>query len=207
MARDHELEARQMRVMLAGLTAALALLMAACGDDSNARARTATLPADGAVTATATAFTLRSDAFPDGATIPLKYTCSGNNISVPLAWAGAPAATQAFALIMDDPDAPLAGGFVHWVVYDLPANVSSLPEGVPEGDRIAGGGTQGANGRGTRAYTGPCPPPGAPHHYSFRLFALDAPLGLAAGATRAEVEAAMQGHTLAQAMLTGLFGR
>jgi hypothetical protein len=93
------------------------------------------------------------------------------------------------------------------VAYDIPANVSALPEGVPEGDAVAGGGTQGANGRGTRAYTGPCPPAGAPHHYYFRLFALDAPLGLPAGAARADVEAAMRGHVLGGATLVGVFGR
>jgi Raf kinase inhibitor-like YbhB/YbcL family protein len=196
-----------MRLMLAGLTATLALLTAACGDDGNGGPRTATAAAGGAVTAPPTDFTLRSDAFPDGATIPLKYTCSGNNVSVPLSWSGAPAGTKAFALVMDDPDAPIAGGFVHWVAYDIPANVSALPEGVPEGDAVAGGGTQGANGRGTRAYTGPCPPAGAPHHYYFRLFALDAPLGLPAGAARADVEAAMRGHVLGGATLVGVFGR
>jgi Raf kinase inhibitor-like YbhB/YbcL family protein len=108
-------------------------------------------------------------------------------------------------LIADDPDAP-GGVFTHWVLYDLPSGVHELPEGVPhtpdpEGSR------QGRNDFDKIGYGGPCPPPGAPHHYSFRLYALDKKLNLRGGASKGEVERALKGHVLAQAELTGRFGR
>jgi Raf kinase inhibitor-like YbhB/YbcL family protein len=146
--------------------------------------------------------TLTSDAFANNGTIPVKYSCSGEATSPPLAWSGAPAGTKAFALIVHDPDAPLAGGFTHWIVTDLPASATSLPAAVPVGSTIAGGGSQ------VVAYRGVCPPVGAAaHHYHFRLYALDAALGATAGQTKESVEAAMQGHILAQTGLIGLFSR
>ncbi len=148
------------------------------------------------------AMRLSSDAFPDGGTIPVDYTCTGSNTSPPLRWSGAPDGARAFALIMDDPDAP-SGTFDHWVVYDLTPSTTGLAAGAA----IGGDAKMGKNGRGQAAYTGPCPPPGAPHHYQFKLYALDAPLGLAAAESKASVEAAMRGHVLAQAALAGLYGR
>lgn len=145
---------------------------------------------------------LISDAFPDGGTIPVDYTCTGRGTSPPLRWSGAPAGARAFALIVDDPDAP-RGTFDHWIIYDLPASTSGLASGAG----IGGDAKTGANGRGAAEYTGPCPPPGPPHHYQFRLYALDAALGLAAGKSKSDVEAAMRGHILAQATLIGLYGR
>jgi Raf kinase inhibitor-like YbhB/YbcL family protein len=178
------------------LAAPAALLAASCaGGSSDTATQT---PAS----TTNSTMRLTSDAFPDGGTIPVEYTCTGRNTSPPLRWSGAPEGTHAFALIVDDPDAP-AGTFDHWVVYDLPAATTGLAAGAS----VAGDAHTGKNGRGSAEYTGPCPPPGTPHHYQFKLYALDAALGLAAGKSKADVEKAMQGHILAQAMLVGLYGR
>jgi hypothetical protein len=107
---------------------------------------------------------------------------------------------------MDDPDAP-GGTWVHWVVYDLPASARQLPEHVSPGEAVAGGGKQGVNDFPMNGYGGPCPPPGKPHRYFFRLYALDTILDLRAAAHRKEVDSAMKGHILAQAELMGTFGR
>ncbi len=141
-----------------------------------------------------------SAAFGYGETIPKRYTCDGEDISPPLTWGQAPEGTRAWVLIMDDPDAPM-GTWVHWVLYDLPAETTGLPEGTQ------GVGTQGRNSWGRLGYGGPCPPPGKPHRYFFRLYALDAPLGLPPGATKAQVERAMQGHILARGEWMGRYGR
>jgi Raf kinase inhibitor-like YbhB/YbcL family protein len=108
------------------------------------------------------------------------------------------------ALIVTDPDAP-RGTWVHWVLYNLPATVRALPEGLPR--QLTDGALQGRNDSGEIGYEGPCPPPGSPHHYIFTLYALDAKLNLPVGATRAQVEAAMQGHILASGRLVGIFQR
>jgi len=105
-----------------------------------------------------------------------------------------------------DPDAPI-GSYVHWVLYNLPANVSGLPAAIPTAPTIAQGAVQGVNGSGASGYQGPCPPPGAAHHYHFKLYALDVKLGLPLGATADEVEHAMNGHVIASAELIGTFGR
>lgn len=151
---------------------------------------------------------LRSAAFADGAPIPGPHTCDGPDRSPPLAWSGAPPATKSFALICDDPDAP-AGTWVHWVLFDLPAAVTELAEGVAKTATLKqlGGAVQGNNTGQKIGYSGPCPPPGKPHRYFFTLYALDAALGLRAGATKAQVEQAMQGHVVAEARLMGTYGR
>jgi Raf kinase inhibitor-like YbhB/YbcL family protein len=150
-------------------------------------------------------FPLTSAAFKDGGEIPAQFTCDGANHSPPLSWSGAPAQTAAFALIVEDPDAP-AGTFIHWVLYDLSGATNALPEGIPKGGSLPqlGGARQGRTSAGDVGYGGPCPPPGAPHHYHFRLFALDAKLGLEAGATRDQVMSAMRGHELGSAEIVGL---
>ncbi len=107
---------------------------------------------------------------------------------------------------MDDPDAPV-GTWVHWVLYDVPADAKELPEAVPKQEQLASGARQGHNDFGKTGYGGPCPPPGKPHRYFFKLYALDAKLNLKAGATKADVERAMKGHILAQAELVGKYGR
>jgi Raf kinase inhibitor-like YbhB/YbcL family protein len=150
-------------------------------------------------------FILSSPSFVNGATIPDSYTCSGANNSPALQWSGAPKETRSLALIVDDPDAPM-GTFVHWLFYNLSATSSGLPEGVAPTGSVDEG-QQGTNGRGESGYTGPCPPPGKPHHYHFHLYALDRKLDLKPGARAAEVEAALKGHVLARTELVGMFGR
>jgi len=153
------------------------------------------------------AFTLTSTAFTDGTAIPIKHTCDGGDVSPLLAWSGAPAGTRSFALIADDPDAP-AGSWVHWVVYNLPAAVSELPENVAKVESLdLGGARQGRNDFRRPGYGGPCPPPGPAHRYCFTLYALDAALTLKAGAQRKDVDAAMEGHVLGSAQLLGTYAR
>lgn len=142
---------------------------------------------------------LTSPSFQEGATIPTRYTCDGQNISPQLDWSGVPAGAKSLALIVDDPDAP-AGTFVHWVLYDLAPDLTSLSEGT-------GSGIQGVNGFGKKAYGGPCPPRGKPHRYFFKLYALDVSLDLKPGASKADLEKAMRGHILAQGQLIGIYGR
>lgn len=149
---------------------------------------------------------LTSTAFAEGATIPAEHTCDGRDASPALAWSSAPERTKTFALICDDPDAP-RGTFVHWVIYDLPATTQRLAEGMPRQKQLDGGGRQGANDFRKVGYGGPCPPPGKPHRYYFKLYALDTTLDLEPGATKAQFEDAMKGHVLAEARLMGTYGR
>ena len=190
---------------LAGILASATIVFVACGGGGSSYGKSG---GSGAATATpeSTKLTVTSTAFEDGGTIPTEFTCAGAGTSPQIAWSGAPSGTQAYALIMDDPDAPLPGGFTHWVVYDLPASTTSLDAGAPEVNDLAGG-KQGQNGRGTLAYTGPCPPAGSPHHYHFRVYALDAPLGIADGAGKDAVVLAMKQHAIADGEIVGLFGR
>ena len=141
-----------------------------------------------------------------GNQIPARFTCNGAGISPQLSWSAPPAGTVSLALIVTDPDAP-GRTFVHWVLYDLPAATRSLPEALPAQGQLADGSRQGRNDFGDIGYGGPCPPGHSPHHYFFTLYALDTKLNLLAGATRAQVEAAMKGHVLAQSELVGLFQR
>jgi hypothetical protein len=151
-------------------------------------------------------FELKTTSFTPGGFIPTRFTCVAANVSPALAWTDPPLGTQSFAIIEDDPDAP-AGTFVHWVVYDLPAASRKLPEALSRNDQMPGGGRQGTNDFSRTGYSGPCPPPGRPHRYFIRLYALDAKLDLGPGARRKELDAAMQGHILAQAELMGRFQR
>jgi Raf kinase inhibitor-like YbhB/YbcL family protein len=149
---------------------------------------------------------ITTSAFANGGTIPKKFTCDGPDASPALAWHDAPAATQSFALIVDDPDAPV-GTWVHWVLYNLPAATKDLPEGVEKKEEVANGALQGRNDFRRIGYGGPCPPPGTQHRYFFKLYALDRKLDLKAAATKAELERAMKGHVLAEAQLMGKYGR
>ncbi len=152
------------------------------------------------------AFRITTTAFPNGGDIPQKFTCDGADMSPLLAWTDPPAGTQAFALIMDDPDAP-AGTWVHWVLYDLPGDTSGLPENVPKQPELENGAHQGRNDFRKTGYGGPCPPPGKPHRYFFKLYALNSATHLKAGATKADLERAMKGHIVAQAELVGRYQR
>ena len=149
---------------------------------------------------------LESEAFAAGATIPQRYTCDGDDISPALRWSEPPAGTQSLALIFDDVDAP-GRTWIHWVVFNLPADARALHEGVPSDPIVAGLGVHGANSWKRPGYGGPCPPKGGPHRYTFRLYALDTILDLDAGADRAELDRAMEGHILATGQLMGLYGR
>lgn len=152
------------------------------------------------------AFTVTSPAFASGAAIPKPYTCQGTDTSPALAWSGHPAQTISFALIVDDPDAPV-GTWVHWVIWNIPPTAQQLPENVSRHDRLDSGAVQGRNDFRKIGYNGPCPPPGKTHRYFFRLYALDAKLNLAPAATRQELDAAMKGHILARAEYMGTFRR
>ncbi len=148
---------------------------------------------------------LTSTAFNEGAMIPPEYTCDGADPSPPLQWGQAPSGTSGFALICDDPDAP-GGDWVHWVYYDIPADVESLPEGVTSVERPATGGVHGKNDFRRLGYGGPCPP-GGTHRYYFTLYALDALLDLSPGATKKMLLDAMEGHVLEQTRLMGRYKR
>jgi len=147
-----------------------------------------------------------STVFDEGDTIPKDYTCDGKDISPPLNWSGVPDSTQSFVLISDDPDAPV-GTWVHWVLFDIPADLSGLPEGVPKSPSVARVGTQGNNDFRKMGYNGPCPPRGKPHRYFFKLYALDIELNLEPGATKAAVEKAMGDHILSEGQVVGKYGR
>ena len=149
---------------------------------------------------------LESEAFEAGGTIPQRHTCDGDDISPALSWSEPPPGTQSLALIFDDVDAPVRT-WIHWVIFNLPADARVLPEGVPADPSVAGLGMHGANSWKRLGYGGPCPPKGNPHRYTFRLYALDTVLDLDAGASRAELDSAMEGHILAEGRLMGLYGR
>jgi Raf kinase inhibitor-like YbhB/YbcL family protein len=148
---------------------------------------------------------LSSSAFAPGQSIPAKYSCTGREISPPLVWRGAPANTQSFSIIVEDPDAP-GGTWVHWVIYNISRSTSELPEAISPGAQLGDGGLQGRNSSGNRGYDGPCPPAGI-HRYLFKIYALDSTLTLSAGADKLQVLSAMQGHILAQGELMGTFGK
>jgi Raf kinase inhibitor-like YbhB/YbcL family protein len=151
-------------------------------------------------------FTIRTDAFANGAGIPAKYTCSGANVSPALQWSEAPQGAKSLALIVDDPDAP-GGTWSHWVIWDIPAQSAGLPEGVPHDESLSSGARQGKNDFGKVGYGGPCPPPGKTHRYFFRMYALDKVLELKAGSERPDLEDAMKRHILSQAEWMGSFKR
>jgi Raf kinase inhibitor-like YbhB/YbcL family protein len=142
----------------------------------------------------ATPFQITSTAFTEGAAIPRRYTGQGDDISPPLAWNHAPAGTRSFALVCDDPDAP-AGTWVHWVVYNIPADTTSLPEAFSAGKKIPSGAVQGTNSWQRLGYGGPMPPSGT-HRYFFKIYALDTVLQLEPGQTQKALLEAMEGHVL-----------
>jgi Raf kinase inhibitor-like YbhB/YbcL family protein len=149
---------------------------------------------------------ITTKAFSEGGTIPKIYTCDDTDASPDLEWSGAPAGVQAFALIADDPDAP-AGTWTHWVIWNIPAQSTRLAKSVPKDETLSDGSRQGRNDFKRVGYGGPCPPAGKPHRYFFKLYALDRKLDLKAGASRKELEEAMQGHVLAQGEVMGKYGR
>lgn len=149
---------------------------------------------------------IESSAFEMEGTIPQQYTCDGEDVSPPLSWSEPPAGTQSLVLVCDDPDAPI-GTWDHWVLFNIPAAVRSLPEGVAADEVIEGVGVHGTNSWRRLGYGGPCPPEGPAHRYYFKLYALDVALGLDPGADKQDVEKAMTGHILAQGQLMARYGR
>ena len=149
---------------------------------------------------------LTSAAFQAEGAIPSKFTCEGQDVSPEFSWRDAPPETKTFAFVLHDPDAPRAGGFTHWLVYNIPANTGHIGEGVPKQEKVPDLGLQGKNDSGKVGYMGPCPPSGT-HRYVAHLYALDAELPLAPGASHEELSSAMEGHILAQAELAGTYAK
>ena len=184
------------------------VVIAAGGGDMSAQAAAAKLA-------------VSSTAFKNGEAIPADYTADGRNVSPPLAWSGAPSGTREFALILDDPDAPTPQPFVHWVIYKIPGSASGLPEALPMGGTVKGTGVAGAlqgltgfalyaRGGGPPpqpGYRGPAPPSGKPHHYTFKVYALNAPLDAKEGMTKDELLKAMEGTIIGQGEIVGLYER
>ena len=193
--------------MLLALSAWLTHLVA-CGEGDTAMPETPSAGQTPSPGGDAAAFSLTSEAFKNGETIPPRYTCDGENVSPPLAWSEPPAGTRRFALIADDPDAP-GGTFTHWLLYDIGRKARSMPEGIETVPMPAYGlaGTQGSNDGGGIGYGGPCPPEGPAHRYRFTLYALDEDMFLDSGASKEELLSAMEGHVLAEAQLVGRYGR
>ena len=160
-------------------------------------------------------FTLTSPDIASGKPIPdaqvfNSFGCRGKNGSPALSWSHAPAGTRSFALLVHDPDAPTGSGWWHWIVYNIPADVASLPAdaGDPKKGLMPGAAVQGKTDFGTPGYGGPCPPPGPPHHYHFRLYALKVPkLDLPADATAALIEFNVNANSLGTTQIVGTYGR
>ncbi len=149
-----------------------------------------------------TSITVSSQAFANRGAIPSRFTCSGADVSPQLSWTGVPGSAQSVAVTVIDPDAP-GRPFVHWLIFNLPAGTSDLPEGAS----ATGGAVQGRNDFGSNSYRGPCPPPGSPHHYHFTVYALDGKVSLPNGASEPSFRDAIKGHVLASGELVGTFKR
>jgi Raf kinase inhibitor-like YbhB/YbcL family protein len=154
----------------------------------------------------AMAFAISSTSFSNGGDIAKKFTCDGDDVSPQLAWTNPPAGTKSLALLADDPDAPV-GNWNHWVLWNIPGETRQLAENVAKSSQLPDGSRQGVNDFHKTGYNGPCPPPGKPHRYYFKLFALDTKLDLKGNVGRRELEAAIKGHTLGQTEWMGRFGR
>lgn len=148
---------------------------------------------------------IKSSAFKEGGLIPGKYTCDGIDVSPPLEWSSVPDGTETFALICDDPDAPV-GTWVHWVLFNIPGDIRGLPENMPASDVLENGAMQGRNDFGRTSYGGPCPPRGT-HRYYFKIYALDRELDTGPGVSKKELLKAMDGHILAEGQLMGKYKR
>jgi Raf kinase inhibitor-like YbhB/YbcL family protein len=151
--------------------------------------------------------TVSSPAFKEGDRVPVKYTADGDNVSPELSWSGAPSNTKCFAVICEDPDTPSGKIWTHWVLFNIPADKTSLPERAPTDKELSDGSRQGKNDFGKIGFGGPDPPGGKPHRYFFNVYALDTKFDLSAGATRQQVLDAMKGHILAEGQLIGQYGR
>ncbi len=151
------------------------------------------------------ALVITSSAFSEGQAIPTRYTCDGPDVSPDLAWSGVPSAAASLAMICDDPDAPM-GTWVHWVLFNIPADADGLPAEIPSDATLKNGARHGINDFGNSGYGGPCPP-GGTHRYFFKLYALDTALELGSGITKSQLLEAMEGHGLAEGQLMGTYSR
>ena len=204
-ARPRRVLLRLARPTLAASLAVALALAGGCGDGSDDGGE------DVSERSAPMTIQLASSAFDPGTIIPARFTGDGEDLSPQLEWSGLPPGTAELALIVDDPDAPRAEPWVHWLLYGIPATAAGLAEGIsgdPAGLQVAGGLREGKNDFGRPGYGGPAPPRGhGVHHYQFRLYALDAPLILEAGATKSELLRAMSGHVLAEGLLVGTYER
>lgn len=194
---------------LFGLAVALCVAIAACGGGARRQAATSAptqVSVAGPRPSPGTGLTVSSTAFTPGGPIPATFTCDGAGVSPPLSWSVPARGAAAYAVVMEDPDAP-GRTFTHWILLDLPAETTSLPQGVPAGQRPAIGGVQAQNDAGVTGYSGPCPPAGSAHHYRFTVYALDRPLGLVPAPGKDAALNAMQGHILSQGTLVGTYQR
>jgi len=148
---------------------------------------------------------VKSTAFQEGAMIPKLYTCDGQDISPPLSWSGVPSEAKSLALVMDDPDAP-RGTWVHWVLFNIPPDTTSLAENLPRTASLPNGAKHGNNSWSKLGYGGPCPP-GGTHRYYFKVYALDDVIALSAGITVGQLLKAMEGHILAEGQVIGRYTR
>ena len=155
--------------------------------------------------ANASSLEIKSDAFKEGGYIPARYTCESDNLSPPLSWSKAPEGTKSFALICDDPDAPM-GTWVHWVVFNIPPEITYLEENALGRGKILSGIREGINDFRKHAYGGPCPPSGT-HRYFFKVYALDTMLDISPNSQKSDLENAMKGHILAEGQIIGLYKR
>lgn len=146
-----------------------------------------------------------SVSFSDGGTIPSRYTCDGEDVSPALHWSHPPTGTKSFAVVMNDPDAMV--DFTHWLAYNIPPDVRELALGASVQAAMPHGSAEGTNNFRRLGYGGPCPPPGKPHHYVFRLYALDIRLDLPPGATRKQLDSAIEGHIVAEGQIIGIYQR
>ena len=195
----------------------ISILLAACAAESAPTATTALEEPEPTAVPAATAteeeepameeldFKLTSSAYLQGDPIPASYSCDGENTSPRLTWTNPPEGIQSFALIFDDPDAP-GSTWVHWVLFNLPAEARSLPANVPPDPKLANGAVHGSNSWGSIGYGGPCPPDGE-HRYFFKLYALDILLEPEEGATKEQLLEAMEGHIVAETELMGTYSR
>jgi Raf kinase inhibitor-like YbhB/YbcL family protein len=188
------------RVAVCVSIAAATLTLFIC---ARASSSACSLPADGGAPV---AFTISSNSFSNGGDIAKKFTCDGADVSPQLSWTDPPPGTKSLALLVDDLDAPV-GNWTHWVMWNMPAQTRLLAAGVSKIAQLPDGSQQGLNDFRKPGYNGPCPPPGKPHRYYFKLFALDAMLDLKSTAGKRELEAAMKGHILAQTEWMGRYGR
>ena len=181
-----------------GITLAAALLLASCGGDDDTTNGNDTPPLE------VGPMLFASDSFTSGELVPAEFTCDGEDRSPDLTWADVPQDAESLVLLLEDPD---ADNFVHWVMYDIPLEVTGLALDLPADEELENGAKQGENDFGEIGYGGPCPPSGEEHEYRFSLYALDAELGLDPGASAVDVKAALADHVLALSQIAVVSAR